>query len=322
MPAPRKYDFAGADWSKTDRTIALEYGCSHMTVYDARRRAGAPMAPRQPKTRKAAPLFPLAQRTKALPVPANLLALWREYQLTPTPALRNALAVHYRPTVQYLAERFRLKLPDQVDLDDLVSAGTFGLLDAIEKFDLDRGVKFETYAAPRIRGAILDEMRYMDWVPRLVRARATKLAAATKRLQSALGRDPTDDEVAKQMKVSARELRKIKDDSVAVGVVSLSRKHFETDSNKDVTEGELLADPSPSPASAPDNADAMSRILRGLDPKEQLAVKLYFGEDMRMKEVGRTLGISESRVSQVLSNLMCQFRARFTYDQARELLTA
>jgi RNA polymerase sigma factor for flagellar operon FliA len=183
-------------------------------------------------------------------------------------------------------------------------------------------VKFETYAAPRIRGAILDEMRYMDWVPRLVRARATKLAAATKRLQSALDRDPTDEELAKQMKVSALEFQKIKDDSVAVGVVSLSRKHFETDSNKDVTEGDLLTNPSPSPAHGPDNADAMSRLLRGLGPKEQLAVKLYFGQDMPMKEVGHALGLSESRVSQILSNLMCQFRARFTYEQAAELLSA
>jgi RNA polymerase sigma factor for flagellar operon FliA len=214
------------------------------------------------------------------------------------------------------------KLPDLVELDDLMSAGTFGLMDAIEKFDLDRGVKFETYCARRIRGAILDGLRDMDWVPRLVRSRSGKLNRAVAALTAELDRQPTDEEVREFLHVSPGEFAKIRGDGSAVGVVSLSRKWFETDSNKDVTEADLLADPSPSPTAAPDDNDTLDRILRGLDRQKQLVVRLYFYQDMRMKEIGRTLGLSESRVSQILTNLMSQFRARFTYKQARELLCA
>src|SRR6476661_1983122 len=128
----------------------------------------------------------------------DIQQVWIEYKQTKQEGLRNILMEHYLHLVRYNAERIHVKLPDEVELDDLMSAGIFGLMDAIAAFDLDRGVKFETYCAPRIRGAILDELRSMDWVPRLVRSRAHKLESATKELEVEMGRTPTGDEIAKR----------------------------------------------------------------------------------------------------------------------------
>src|SRR5512147_1473202 len=143
----------------------------------------------------------------------EIVALWTEYKRTRERALRNRLMENYLPLVRYTAERIAAKLPSEVDTEDLVSAGLFGLLDAIEAFDLDRGVKFETYCSPRIRGAILDELRSMDWVPRLVRNRSQKIDGASKQLEMELGRAPTQDEIAKRLQVPMAELEKIAKDA-------------------------------------------------------------------------------------------------------------
>src|SRR5437588_9677099 len=156
--------------------------------------------------------------------------VWIDYKKTRTEALRNILMENYLHLVRYNAERIHVKLPDEVELDDLMSAGIFGLMDAINAFDIARGVKFETYCAPRIRGAILDELRSMDWVPRLVRSRAHKLESATKQLEVELGRSPTNEEIARRLKIPMSEFEKIAKDASAVGLVSLSRKWCETDS--------------------------------------------------------------------------------------------
>src|ERR1700756_767543 len=132
-------------------------------------------------------------------VDIDVQQLWRDYRAEPTVELRNQLVELYLPLVKYNAERIWSRLPEGVDLDDLISAGVFGLMDAIDAFDLERGVKFETYCVPRIRGAMLDELRTMDWVPRLVRSKATKLEEARKTLEAQLGRPPRADEMAAQM---------------------------------------------------------------------------------------------------------------------------
>src|SRR5216117_3892339 len=157
----------------------------------------------------------------------DIKEVWIEYKKTKTEDLRNILMENYLHLVRYNAERIHVKLPDEVELDDLMSSGIFGLMDAIAAFDMERGVKFETYCAPRIRGAILDELRSMDWVPRLVRSRTSQVDHARKRLEMALGRSPTDEELAKEMHVNKEEFSKIHKDAGAVGVVSLSRKWFE-----------------------------------------------------------------------------------------------
>lgn len=236
---------------------------------------------------------------------------WVEYKKVGGDKLRNWLMENYLTMVKYNAERIHAKLPDEVDIEDLMSAGIFGLMDAIDAFDLTRGVKFETYCAPRIRGAILDELRSMDWVPRLVRSRSSQVDGARKKLEMKLGRKPTEDEIAEKLDLPMDEYRKIRKDAGAVGVVSLSRKWFETDSNKDVREIDVLEDPRQSnPLASVQQRDLKDLITKGLSRAERLILILYYYEEMTMKEIGVTLDLSESRVSQMHSSILARLKAQ------------
>src|SRR5580692_8660843 len=242
------------------------------------------------------------------PIKREIKDVWIEYKKGKTEALRNILMENYLHLVRYNAERIHVKLPDEVELDDLMSAGIFGLMDAIAAFDLDRGVKFETYCAPRIRGAILDELRSMDWVPRLVRSRAHKLDGATKQLEVELGRASTNEKMAK--------------DASAVGLVSLSRKWFETDSNKDVREIDILEDKrGANPVREIQRKDLKELITKGLSRAERLIIILYYFEEMTMKEIGATLDLSESRVSQMHSSILARLKAQMA-DRRKEFQQA
>ncbi len=250
----------------------------------------------------------------ATPKDNPILDVWLEYKKLGTEPLRNQLMENYLPLVKYNAERIYAKLPDEVDIDDLMSAGIFGLMDAIDAFDLERGVKFETYCAPRIRGAILDELRSMDWVPRLVRSRSSQVEQARRSLQMELGRKPTDDELCQKMGVDDEEFAKIRKDAGAVGVVSLSRKWFETDSNKDVREIDVLKDAKQvNPFKAVQKRDLKDLITKGLSRAERLIVILYYYEEMTMKEIGVTLDLSESRVSQMHSSILARLKAQLQH---------
>ncbi|MFI5377745.1 MAG: FliA/WhiG family RNA polymerase sigma factor [Tepidisphaerales bacterium] len=232
---------------------------------------------------------------------------------------RNALMEHYLHLVRYNAERIHTKLPDEVELDDLMSSGIFGLMDAIAAYDRERGVKFETYCAPRIRGAILDELRSMDWVPRLVRSRAHKLEGTTKQLEVELGRTPTEDELVERLQISRSEYEKMAKDASAVGVVSLSRKWFETDSNKDVREIDVLEDKrGADPVRTVQRKDLKELITKGLSRAERLIIVLYYFEEMTMKEIGATLDLSESRVSQMHTSILMRLKAQMA-DRKKEL---
>ena len=234
---------------------------------------------------------------------------WQAFTKTRDEDLRNLLLENYLPIVKYAAERLHAKLPDEVEVDDLISAGTFGLMDAVNAFDPDRGVKFETYCAPRIRGAILDELRSMDWVPRLVRSRAHKLNEAVHALEANLGRKPNEKELAKKMRMNMRDFRKLQRDARAVGLVSLSRKWFETDSHKDVREIDVLEDKrSDDPLRTAQRRDMKDLVTRGLSRAERLIIILYYFEEMTMKEIGETLDLSESRVSQMHSAILGRLR--------------
>src|SRR5918999_1296296 len=252
----------------------------------------------------------------------DIQQVWIEYKQTKTEALRNILMENYLHLVRYNAERIHVKLPDEVELDDLMSAGIFGLMDAINAFDMERGVKFETYCAPRIRGAILDELRSMDWVPRLVRSRAHKLDGATKQLETELGRVPTNDEIAKRLKVPMAEFEKMAKDASAVGLVSLSRKWFETDSNKDVREIDVLEDKrGADPVREIQRKDLKEMMTKGLSRAERLIIILYYFEEMTMKEIGATLDLSESRVSQMHSSILARLKAQMA-DRRKEFQQA
>jgi RNA polymerase sigma factor for flagellar operon FliA len=250
----------------------------------------------------------------AVPSPYDkreILDVWVEFKRTNCEKIRNYFMERYLPLVRYNAERVHSKLPDEVDVDDLKQAGIFGLMDAINAFSLDRGVKFETYCAPRIRGAILDELRAMDWVPRLVRSRTSKVEKARKRLEMAQGRKPTEQEIASELDVDMDEYRKMAKDAGPTGVVSLNRKWYETDSNKDVREIDVLKDERQvNPLSAVQKRDLKDMLTKGLSRAERLIVILYYYEEMTMKEIGLTLDLSESRVSQMHSSILARLRAQ------------
>ncbi|NLE38178.1 MAG: FliA/WhiG family RNA polymerase sigma factor, partial [Pirellulaceae bacterium] len=196
--------------------------------------------------------------------------LWIEFKKDLTnQELRNRLIERYLPLVKYNGERIWARLPDGVELDDLVSAGVFGLMDAIDAFDLSRGVKFETYCVPRIRGAMLDELRTMDWVPRLVRSKASKLNEAMRTLEARLGRTPTEAELAKYLEISVAELEKMILDANAVNLVSLNKKWYETDSYKDIREIDIIEDKKgEDPTRRIQKADLMRLVTKGLSRSE------------------------------------------------------
>ena len=237
----------------------------------------------------------------------DLKQTWIDYKATGDRRLRNRLMEQYLSVVRYTADRVAAKLPSEVDVDDLVSAGIFGLLDAIEAFDLDRGVKFETYCTPRIRGAILDELRTMDWVPRLVRSRAHKLENATKSLRGELGRLPTDDELAQRLGVSKTEYDKLVHDANAVALISLSRKFQDADTGREMQEIDVLEDAQvEDPLLQLQRLDLRDTIMSTLSRIEKLIIVLYYYEQMTMKEIGATLDLSESRVSQMHSGILAR----------------
>ncbi len=248
--------------------------------------------------------------------PEDVEQLWIEYKRDQSNQdIRNRLVEMYLPLVKYNGERIWSRLPEGVELDDLISAGVFGLMDAIDAFDLSRGVKFETYCVPRIRGAMLDELRTMDWVPRLVRSKASKLNEAVKSLEARLGRQPTELELAQQLSISVPELEKMILDANAVNLISLNKKWYETDSYKDVREIDILEDKKgEDPTKRIQKADLMRLVTKGLNRNERLIIILYYYEELTMKEIGATLDLSESRVSQmhssIVQRLQCQLQRR------------
>ena len=241
----------------------------------------------------------------------NIDQIWEQFYKTGDTQFRNLLMEHYRPLVKYTAERLRSKLPDKVELDDLISAGIFGLMDAIDAFDPTRGVKFETYCSPRVRGAILDELRSMDWVPRLVRARAHQLTKAVHSLETHLGRKPTEKETAEELNMNVEEFSRLQHDANAVGLVSLDTKYSEGEGEKDIREIDVIKDQrSEDPLTEAQKRDLKSLLTKGLTRAERLIIVLYYYEEMTMKEIGATLDLSESRVSQMHSSIVARLKAQ------------
>ena len=242
---------------------------------------------------------------------ARTQKMWEQFKRSGDEDLRNQLMERYLHLVRYNAERLWARLPDGVDLGDLTSAGIFGLVDAINGFDLTKGVKFETYCVPRIKGAMLDELRSMDWVPRLVRSKAHKLDAARKSLEVELGRAPTDDELAGRLELPLDEYAKMVKDANAASVISLSKKYYETDSYKDVREIDILEDKKgENPIRRVQKDDLTDLVTRGLSRNERLIIILYYYEELTMKEIGATLDLSESRVSQMHSSILSRLQTQ------------
>ncbi len=240
---------------------------------------------------------------------------------TPVTYSKDGLLKRFAPLVRHVVERVAATLPRNVDHEDLYSAGVLGLLDAHAKFDTGKGVKFETYAVWRIKGAVLDQLRALDWVSRSMRRKARNLDGITRRLDQKLGRAASEDEVAREMKMSRGDFYRLLDHVRGAVLVSLDESR-----SGEEQEPTTLADHLPDP-NAPDveaqleeqqGRGVMLRTLDQLPEQERLVVALYYYEHLTLKEIGRTLGISESRVSQVHTRAMLRLRLRLQKALAQE----
>jgi RNA polymerase sigma factor for flagellar operon FliA len=239
--------------------------------------------------------------------------LWVEYKSTDDPKLRDALIVHYSPLVKYVAGRVAVGLPQNVEQADLVSYGIFGLIDAIEKFDLERGFKFETYAIARVKGAIIDELRSIDWVPRSVRAKARSLEKAYTTLEAKLHRAPTDAEIAEELDMTDAQLQQAFGQISFIGLVALDETLSGGDRGESMSLGDTVADANPGPMAVYE-VEEMRHILadaiNGMPEREKIVLTLYYYEGLTLAEIGEILGVTESRVCQIHTKSVIHLRAK------------
>jgi RNA polymerase sigma factor for flagellar operon FliA len=245
--------------------------------------------------------------------------LWRRYKSDSDSRARERLVLAYSPLVKYVAGRMASGLPPHVDEADLISYGLGGLISAIERFDLGREIKFETYAITRIKGSIIDELRSLDWVPRSVRARAREVERANSKLEHKLQRAATDEELAAEIGITPQELQ---DSLIAIShssVAALDELWSTSDSSGDqVSLMDTLVDPgAPDPAQALDLGDLKDRIadaIAFLPEREKLVIALYYYENLTLREIGEVLGVTESRVSQLHTKAVLRLRSRMQED--------
>lgn len=249
------------------------------------------------------------------PCPSAVIdELWREFVHRPNQGVRERLVLHYAPLVKYVAGRVGTGLPTHVDTGDLVQSGIFGLVDAIEKFDPGRGWKFETYAMQRIRGAILDDLRSQDWVPRVIRSRAREVERALERLGARLHRTPTDVELAEELGISISDLRDLYGQLQLTSVVALEDLISAGKESGSVAET-LPDDEAVDPVSAlvdKDNLRQLAEAIEQLSERDRIVVSLYYFESLTLAEIGKVLGVTESRVSQLHTRAVLRLRAKLT----------
>jgi RNA polymerase sigma factor FliA len=240
--------------------------------------------------------------------------LWREYRRTNDPKVRDRLILTYAPLVKYVAGRLGSGLPAHVDDDDLVSYGLLGLIGAIQRFDPERDIKFETYAIARIKGSIIDELRSMDWVPRSVRSRAREIERAIAELEARLGRAPTDEEISAKVGITQEEL----DDSLSeisrTSIAALDELWTVSAGGDQIALIDTIEDTQgPNPQSAlaeTEMKEAIGEAIARLPEREKLVVTLYYYEELTLREIGEVLGVTESRVSQLHTKAILRLKAR------------
>ena len=242
--------------------------------------------------------------------------LWKEYKKTKAPAIRDKIIRQYMPLVKYVAGKVSVGLPASIEFDDLVGFGQFGLLDAITKFDPDKGVKFKTYAVTRIRGAIFDEMRQLDWVPRSVRQKSKEIEDTIGDLESRLGRPATDAEVAKEMNMSEEEFQQTVMKVSGTSVLSLNDVWYSGDDNDHMSIGDSIESPSSLNPDVQVEREEIRKVIieaiNELPEKEKMVIVLYYHEDLTFKEIGQVLDVSESRISQLHTKANLRLRAKLT----------
>jgi RNA polymerase sigma factor for flagellar operon FliA len=247
--------------------------------------------------------------------------LWLEYRRSGDQAVRDRLILTYAPLVRYVAGRLGAGLPAHVDEGDLISYGLLGLISAIERFDPSRDVKFETYALARIRGAIIDELRALDWVPRSVRARAREIERAITQLEAKLGRAPTDEEIAEKIDVTPEELEDSLTDIARTSIAALDELWTVSGEGDQVSLLDTLEDQSEAqPSEALDETEtreALADAISRLPEREKLVVTLYYYEELTLREIGEVLGVTESRVSQLHTKAVLRLKSRLSNTSPR-----
>jgi RNA polymerase sigma factor for flagellar operon FliA len=248
-------------------------------------------------------------------------SLWLEYRRTHDQALRDRLIVAYAPLVKYVAGRLGSGLPAHVDEGDLVSYGLLGLIDAIERYDPGRDIKFETFAMARIKGSIIDELRALDWVPRSVRARAREIERAIGELEAKLGRAPTDEEIATKIGVTTEELEESLTDISRSSIAALDELWSVSDAGDQVSLIDTIEDTGGTrPAEALDETETkelLADAIARLPDREKLVITLYYYEELTLREIGEVLGVTESRVSQLHTKAVLRLKSRLGSVGAR-----
>ena len=240
--------------------------------------------------------------------------LWREYKGEATKEVRERLILHYSPLVKFVAGRVAAGLPQNIEQADLVSYGIFGLIDAIDKFDPERGFKFETYAISRIKGAIIDELRSIDWVPRSIRSKARSIERAYSKLENELQRTPGDDEVADELEMTESELAQTLSQISFVGLVALDELlTVGGERSGSSTLGDTVADRAHDPVAAFELGEmkhVLADAINRMPDRERLVLTLYYYEALTLSEIGDVLGVTESRVCQIHTKAILQLRSR------------
>lgn len=230
-----------------------------------------------------------------------------------TPEKRDELILTYAPLIKYIATRLASRLPAHVSLDDLISCGIIGLIDAIDKFDLDKNVQFKTYAEFRIKGAMLDELRALDWVPRSVRSKITQLDTTYSSMEKKLGRPANDDEMAKTLNLSLEEFHKLLDETKSITFMDIELIKQRSPEMKSAAITDIIDSGTTDPFAALSFAQIRALVAQAigdLPEKEKLTVSLYYFEELTMKEIGLVLGYTESRISQMHSKAVLRLRSK------------
>lgn len=228
---------------------------------------------------------------------------------------KDRLIVEYAPLVKYIAHRIAMRLPPQIEVDDLINSGILGLIDAVEKFDPSKEVKFKTYAEIRIKGAILDELRAMDWIPRSVRKIINKLVDAYHKLEQQLGRPARDEEIARQLGLKMDEFYLLLKQAAGVPLISLDGLVDHDEKRRSILH--CLEDPKSTNAfgilGLSEVKDVLAKAIDDLPEKEQNVISLYYYDELTMKEIGKVLDLTESRVSQIHTKAIMRLRMRIKY---------
>jgi RNA polymerase sigma factor for flagellar operon FliA len=301
-PAPKEATKSAAKAAKTSAKPAKTSAKPAMVAAKPRK------PPAKPKTATAT----ATATTEADAAAEELRALWEEFKATASATVRERLILHYAPLVKYVASRVATGLPASVEQADLVSYGMFGLIDALTKFEPARGNKFETYAIPRIKGAIIDELRAMDWVPRSVRFKAREIEKAYADLESMLKRAPSEREVAERLGVSLGELHDVISQISFVSVLALDELlAVGSDRGEHVSLMDTLADRTVDPTTGLEGQETrglLAAAINSLSEREKIVVTLYYFEGLTLAEIGDILGVTESRVCQIHTKAVGQLR--------------